>query len=1201
MANASNLVIWQWNCASFRKRKAVLQQLLSSANERPSVILLQETLTDVIALRDYRAEAHFSEGKRGVAAFVSKNLAYLRHDVRPDLKVEHIMIELIPNDRLKQSVFILNVYSSPADRKETFNALFQKACKIAGNHPLIIAGDFNAQHQDWGYLKDTAKGKALAAQIAACGLTLVTDPRYPTRIGNSVSRDTTPDLTMVRNAEEPVWTNLQENLSSDHYISSLAIRVSSPPLRKFRVTDWDLFRNIRKQDETDYSSLEELFARLKEDVAASTKEVQTDKEVERMDSRLAHLLEAKNTLQAKWKTQKLNRRLRKRIAELNRKIDEHSQTLARQKWDEVCNAVDGQMRSGAKWNILKHLLGDKQSKANQRLTIDRLIHNLKNSGMTENQITDDLASRYLCIEPGSNSAYPPATHENGTDPLGSPFTCAEVREVLYELNCRSAPGPDGITNKLLKNLDDGAIELLTNSINEVWETGEVPLEWRVATVILIPKPGKPLEIGSLRPISLTSCVGKVAEHVILNRAIKFTEERNLLPFNQIGFRPSMSTQDVMILIKHKIIDKASRDTRAVLALDLEKAFDKVTHAHILDSIKEAGLGEKFYKYVSSFLKDRKATIRLGTLGSKTFDLGSRGTPQGAVLSPFLFNLSMRALSRNLAEIEGLGHAFYADDITVWCDRGSDGQIEEKLQTAIRVVQDFLNKAGLSLSAKKSELLLYRPTIGAKKGKPPDISITTENGSVIPVVQRVRILGMFLEEDGSNDYTLDRIATKADSMTKLITRVANKRGGLSEENLRRLFHAFLISHINYIALAHKWSRRDKARLESIIRKSIKKALGLPQNTSTERLLELGVHNTFDEIVEAQQVSQVARLASTEAGRQLLAYIGKGSSITRQRECALPVKVREMYSVSQIPRNMHPEHNYGRRKARARALLNLAAKIEDNVAFVDAAQYAASNHFVSVATSLRGELLTSLTLKYTNADKAEQVAVAIAMATTNRSTIFTDSRAATRAFMKGSVCKEAARVLSAASWTGKKHLIWFPGHMGSDAHEAVPNANELAHFQARGLTRRAGSGQSEAGGGQWQRDTLLTFNEVCKHYQLGRRKFPLPNPHLNRPQAITLRMLQTGTYPSPFIYSKFIEGIDPGCPRCGHPSCTLKHMLWQCLDLRGGSGSPSSEEDWLRLVTSSAKEEQLRAVQRAREIAERLNLPAPSWVRPADDVP
>ncbi|KAH8036081.1 hypothetical protein HPB51_017737 [Rhipicephalus microplus] len=68
--------------------------------------------------------------------------------------------------------------------------------------------------------------------------------------------------------------------------------------------------------------------------------------------------------------------------------------------------------------------------------------------------------------------------------------------------------------------------------------------------------------------------GKVAEHVILKRATKFAEERNLFPYNLIGFRPSVSTQDVMLLLKHKIIGRVSRDTRAVLELDLEKAFGK---------------------------------------------------------------------------------------------------------------------------------------------------------------------------------------------------------------------------------------------------------------------------------------------------------------------------------------------------------------------------------------------------------------------------------------------------------------------------------------------------------------------------------------------------------------------------------------------------------------------------------------------------
>ncbi|CAN8021636.1 unnamed protein product [Ixodes persulcatus] len=94
---------------------------------------------------------------------------------------------------------------------------------------------------------------------------------------------------------------------------------------------------------------------LKGDVKSATKTVQTDLEIDRMDSRLAYLQEAKKALIDRLKGQRLNRRLRKKIAELNRTIEDHCKSLTRQQWDEVCNSVDGQMRVGGKWNLLKHL------------------------------------------------------------------------------------------------------------------------------------------------------------------------------------------------------------------------------------------------------------------------------------------------------------------------------------------------------------------------------------------------------------------------------------------------------------------------------------------------------------------------------------------------------------------------------------------------------------------------------------------------------------------------------------------------------------------------------------------------------------------------------------------------------------------------------------------------------------------------------
>lgn len=79
----------------------------------------------------------------------------------------------------------------------------------------------------------------------------------------------------------------------------------------------------------------------------------------------------------------------------------------------------------------------------------------------------------------------------------------EVRAMLRELNCKSAAGPDQISNKALRNLNEGAIKALTKYYNHCWQTGKQPSQWKTVRTVLIPKPGKPPSIDHLRPISLT--------------------------------------------------------------------------------------------------------------------------------------------------------------------------------------------------------------------------------------------------------------------------------------------------------------------------------------------------------------------------------------------------------------------------------------------------------------------------------------------------------------------------------------------------------------------------------------------------------------------------------------------------------------------------------------------------------------------------
>lgn len=94
-------------------------------------------------------------------------------------------------------------------------------------------------------------------------------------------------------------------------------------------------------------------------------------------------------------------------------------------------------------------------------------------------------------------------------------------------------------------MDDDAIERITAKINNHWRSGTVTWEWRKAQVTFIPKPGKPLTSENLRLISLTSCIGKVAEHAIHNRIVEHIENNELFRHNPIGFRKASSTQDAI--------------------------------------------------------------------------------------------------------------------------------------------------------------------------------------------------------------------------------------------------------------------------------------------------------------------------------------------------------------------------------------------------------------------------------------------------------------------------------------------------------------------------------------------------------------------------------------------------------------------------------------------------------------------------------
>ena len=256
----------------------------------------------------------------GPSSCILVNKAYTVIQVDLNLSTEHeyTMVRVLPLRRRDPSIHILNIYSPPRKPRVTFSEIFLRAIKLADKDPLVIVGDFNAPSLHWGYHYEQARGRKLAGLISTLRLTLLTDPAYPTRMGNSVTRDTCPDLSLVKNAKDATWENLGDSLGSDHCLLRVTL-LEKPAHKKWgqaKLTDWQQFRNETIPPVLFSGGYAEWATHINHIQKKHLTTLQTNEEIPAVDTHLLHLWEARRSLTKRWKKQKTNRKLRTLITQL---------------------------------------------------------------------------------------------------------------------------------------------------------------------------------------------------------------------------------------------------------------------------------------------------------------------------------------------------------------------------------------------------------------------------------------------------------------------------------------------------------------------------------------------------------------------------------------------------------------------------------------------------------------------------------------------------------------------------------------------------------------------------------------------------------------------------------------------------------------------------------------------------------------------
>lgn len=176
----------------------------------------------------------------------------------------------------------------------------------------------------------------------------------------------------------------------------------------------------------------------------------------------------------------------------------------------------------------------------------------------------------------------------------------------------------------------------------------------------IPKPG-----GGRRQLGIPTVVDRMIQQALYQVLNPLFEP--YFSKSSYGFREGRNAHQAILKAKEFQID----GKRWVVDVDLAKFFDEVNHDLLMARVSRKVKDWRVLTMIRRYL-------RAGILRDGRIEGRDKGTPQGGNLSPFLSNIMLDDLDR---ELEGRGHSFcrYADDCNIYVGSRKAG---ERVMTSI---------------------------------------------------------------------------------------------------------------------------------------------------------------------------------------------------------------------------------------------------------------------------------------------------------------------------------------------------------------------------------------------------------------------------------------------------------------------------------------------------------------------------------------
>ena len=355
-------------------------------------------------------------------------------------------------------------------------------------------------------------------------------------------------------------------------------------------------------------------------------------------------------------------------------------------------------------------------------------------------------------------------------------TSDRVVKIIEKLKPNTSSGPDGQSSKLLK-----------------------------AKVLPLYRKGKNWLMEKYRPISLLSTLSKVFQRVVFEQLYENLKSKKLLYQSQYSFRKDHSSELASVeLIDHicKKIDEG--DTPFSIFMDLSKAFDMLDHDILINKLKHYGINGTPLSWFKSYLTNKIQYVEIEGTSLNMLHI-ERGVPQGSILGPLLFIISINDIYRSSNEFKFIT---YADDTTLFSSLSaffheSNHNMQDassRINCEIGKAMDWLTVIKLALNVDKTKFMVFhyhQRTLGEA-----DIPNLKMNGSDIERVSEFNFLGLTIN---GFMYWNSHSKKVSNNVSRGITN--RLKHFLPFSAFRLMYQSLVNCHLQFCILAWRYERKS----------------------------------------------------------------------------------------------------------------------------------------------------------------------------------------------------------------------------------------------------------------------------------------------------------------------------------------------------------------------------------------------------------